>query len=348
MRGLVRTGVRESRVVTLEPPELEPGTALVRIRACGVCGSDLHTYRRGEPQPRPPYWWGHEAAGEVVALRPHADEAPRVQVGDLVALDPALGRACGACHWCLEGAPNHCERKREGEGWMGAYAGYALRDVRGLFPVPPGMAPAEAALAEPVAVAVHAVRLARMPAGARVVVLGAGTIGLVTVAVARALGARDVLVTARHAHQATLAEAMGASAVLPEDPAEAGRGVRAATDGEGADLVIETVGGAAPTVEQALTLVSRRGTVAVLGLFEHPVALDTGKALQREVTLCFPLTYGAFDGRHDFQVAIDLLASHAAPFGRLISHRFSLEEGPQALRTADDKHTGAVKVMIEP
>lgn len=348
MLGVVKSGPRQVELAELPEPALEPGTALVRVKACGICGSDLHGYRRGTPERPPGYWWGHEAAGEVVEIRPHPGEAPRVKVGDLVTIDPPAGRMCGACEWCGMGAPVHCEQKRGGDDWTGSYAPYTKRDVRGLFPLPAGMTAEQGALVEPLAVSVHAVRLAKMREGARVAVLGAGTIGLTALLAAKGLGASEVYVTARHPHQAALAEALGATAVLPESLDESETALRDLTGGAMADLVIETVGGHAETVPQSLALVRRRGTVAILGLFEKPVALDVGKALGREAQLLFPICYGSFDGVADFQVAIDLIASGKADVTRLATHRFPLEQAPEAFRTADDKGSKSVKVLLLP
>ena len=347
MLGVVRRGAREIELTELPEPQVEPGTALLRIRACGICGSDLHSYRRGEREEPPGYWWGHEAAGEVVEMIPHPGEEPRVRVGDLVTIDPPLARACGACGWCLDGAPVHCDNKRGGAGWTGMYAPFAKRDVRGLFPLRGTMDARAGALVEPLAVSVHAVRLARMKEGARVAVLGAGTIGLTALIAARGLGAAEVYVTARHPHQAALAKELGASEVLPEGIEESERALAEFTSGAMADLVIETVGGTAPTVGQAFRLVRRRGTVAILGLFEGPVALDVGRALNREATAVFPICYGSFDGVADFEVAINLIAAGETGIEKLATHFYPLTDAAEAFRTADDKSTGAIKVLLE-
>jgi threonine dehydrogenase-like Zn-dependent dehydrogenase len=347
MLGVVRSAAREVELVELPDPQLEPGTALIRVRACGICGSDLHSYRRGNREDPPGYWWGHEAAGEVMELLPHPGEESRVKVGDLVTVDPPLARACGQCGWCLDGAPVHCENKRGGADWTGMYAPLAKRDVRGLFPLPASLSARDGALVEPLAVSVHAVRLAGMKEGARVAVLGAGTIGLTALIAAKGLGAAEVYVTARHPHQAALARELGADKVLPEDPTESEKALADFTSGAMADLVIETVGGTAPTVNQGFMLVRRRGTVAILGLFEHPMPLEVGRALNREATAVFPLCYGSFDGVPDFQVAIDLIASGTSGIERLATHRFALSDAVEAFRTADDKGSGSIKVLLE-
>jgi threonine dehydrogenase-like Zn-dependent dehydrogenase len=208
------------------------------------------------------------------------------------------------------------------------------------------MTPEQGALVEPLAVGVHAIRWARMPAGARVVVVGAGTIGLVTLLAARGLGAGEVHVIARHPHQAALAEALGAASVIRADGAKAIEAVRDATSGTGADLTVETVGGHGDTLSLAWELTRIQGTVAVLGIFPDRVPVDLFRPVMREVWATFPICYGVIDGRHDYEVAIDLIALGRAPVERLVTHRFPLEEAPAAFRTAADKATGSVKVHL--
>jgi threonine dehydrogenase-like Zn-dependent dehydrogenase len=185
-----------------------------------------------------------------------------------------------------------------------------------------------------------------MQPGANVVVIGAGTIGLTTLIAAKALGAGDVHVIARHPHQAALATALGATSVLPDDPASAIEQVRALTDGRGADFVAETVGGHSDTMSLAWELARVQGTIAVLGVFPDPVTVDLNRALIREVWVTFPICYGYIDGRHDFEVAIEMIADGRAPVEKLVTARIPLSEAPSAFQMAADKSTGSVKVHI--
>jgi threonine dehydrogenase-like Zn-dependent dehydrogenase len=353
MRGVLRTGPRAVRLADVPQPQLEPGTAIVRVRASGICGSDLHVYRaEGAAETSPA---GHEVAGEVVAVAPHPESGGaagtmagphRVREGDRVAIDTiCLGRACGECRWCAEGAYFHCQRKRQGSDWSGAFAEYIKRDVRGMFPLPTGVSLEEGAMVEPLAVGVHALRRADLRPGESVAVVGAGTIGLAVLLGARGMDAGPVYVLARYPHQAELARALGATDAFHGPPEESIAAVRDATGG-GADVVVETVGGKAPTLDQSFALVRRRGRVAVLGLFDGAIPVHIGPALHREVDVRFANCYGDIDGKHDYDVAIDMIAAGKAPIARLLTHRFSLDAAPEAFRTADDKRSGAVKVQL--
>jgi threonine dehydrogenase-like Zn-dependent dehydrogenase len=345
MRGAVQRGIRTIEVVDLPEPEIEAGTALVRVRAAGICGSDLHPYHEREtPQILPD---GHEVAGEVLRL-PDDYRGP-IRLGNLVALELiGLGRACGACSFCQAGQFFHCPARSSLPRWGGGFAEVIKRRVGGLFPLPSGMTAEQGALVEPLAVGVHAIRWARMPAGASVAIIGAGTIGLVTLLAARALGAGPIHVLARHDHQAAMAEAWGATSVIRTDgePAELVERVRAVTGGAGADLVVETVGGHADTMNLAWELARVQGTVAVLGNFPTRMPIDLMRPLIRELWVTFPICYGVVDGRHDFDVTIELIASGRAPVEQLVTHRFPLDAAPEAFRTAADKSTGAIKVHL--
>jgi threonine dehydrogenase-like Zn-dependent dehydrogenase len=288
---------------------------------------------------------GHEVAGEVISLPP--GYAGPARVGDLVAVDTVcLGVACGACAVCQSGQPFHCPFRAGAPARGGGFAELIARRPAGLFPLPAGLTAEQGALVEPLAVGVHAVRWARMQAGASVVVIGAGTIGLMTLMAARALGAGAVHVVARHEHQAALASALGATSVLPDEPGAAIEQVRELTGGSGADLIVETVGGHGDTVNLAWGLTRPQGTVAVLGVFPERVPVDLMRPLMGEVWVTFPACYGVIDGRHDYAVAIELIADGRAPVERLVTDRFPLAEAPAAFQRAADKGTGSVKVHL--
>jgi threonine dehydrogenase-like Zn-dependent dehydrogenase len=192
------------------------------------------------------------------------------------------------------------------------------------------------ALVEPLAVAVHAVRRAEMPSGARVAVVGAGTIGLTTIIAARALGAGRIDVLARHDHQAALASVCGATAVHRQSP-----------ESLDADYVFETIGGTPTALEQAWGLARHLGRVVVVGVILDKHTTDLLTPLARELTVIFSNCYSSRDGRHDFEVAIDLLARGAVPTERIVTHRFGLERAVEAFRIADDKSSGSVKVQLQ-
>jgi threonine dehydrogenase-like Zn-dependent dehydrogenase len=344
MRGALQVGIEQIEVHDVPAPEPGDEMALVKVRAAGICGSDLHPYRlRSKPISVPE---GHEVGGEVVSL-PSSYVGP-IRAGDLVAVDTLCwGVACGTCPICQSGNPLHCAVRIATTNWGGGFAEALKIKPAGLFRLPPGLTAEQGALVEPFTIGVHAMRYAKVPPGASVVVVGAGTIGLMMLLAARAMGAGPVHVLARHPHQAALAEELGAASVIQSDSADAVEQVRAVTGG-GADVVVETVGGLNNTVDLSFDLARRQGLVIVLGIFPKQTPVNLLRAVDRELWAVFPDCYGTSDGRADFDVAIDLIAAGKAPVERLVTHRFPLESAPEAFRTALDKSTGSIKVHLIP
>ena len=201
---------------------------------------------------------------------------------------------------------------------------------------------------EPLAVSIHSVRRGRMSAGETVVVLGAGNIALAAVAAARALGAGRVYVTARHLHQAAMAKRLGADDALPPDGPELIEAVAEVTDGRGVDLTLETVGGNSDaTLRQSIEVIRMQGRIVVLGGFRVPITLDWMAPPLKEQSFIFSSCYGVLDGRHDFEIAIDLMASGEVPLKQMATHRFPLEEIQRGFETAYDKTTGSIKVQLQ-
>lgn len=316
-------------------PVLGAGDVLVQVRACGICGSDLHWFHGALPVPA--VCPGHEMAGEVVACGPDVQGfAP----GARVAVEPMV--VCRHCHYCRTGRPQLCPRLRViGLRRPGGFADRVAAPAYALFVVPDEIDWPLAALAEPTAVAVHAVRLAGVSLGARVLILGAGTLGLLCALAARVAGAAEVLVSARYAHQLAMARRLGAA-----EPARVANGSIA--DDLAADVVIETVGGGADTLSDAVRVVRPAGTVVVLGVFASPPALPALALLAKEVRVIGSLMYDRTGPRADFQIAIDLIRQQRGVLADLVTHRVPLENIQQAFVTASDKRAGAIKVAVMP
>lgn len=326
---------------TLPVPEPGPGEVRVRVRACGICGSDLHLrsirfVQRGLAP-------GHEFAGTVDAL---GAGVAGIAVGDAVAVEPL--QSCGRCDECRRGFDAICaEGKLLGVHVHGGFAEYAIAAARRVFAVPADLDPRVAALAEPMAVAVRGLRRGGLVPGQRVLVLGAGPVGLLAALAARALGAGEVWISARHAAQAQLAKDFGATRVLGEaevTPAELARAGAAASF----DLVLETVGGSADTLDVAAAAVRRAGTVTVLGMFVAPVRLDTFPLLLKEATLAWSFCYGRNGEPCDFAEATRLLAAERERAARLATHAVPLADAERAFALAADRRAGTIKVSVLP
>jgi 2-desacetyl-2-hydroxyethyl bacteriochlorophyllide A dehydrogenase len=332
-----RPGVIELREVAQAEPA--PGEVVLRVRACGICGSDLHWFRGLSPPPA--VCPGHEMAGEVAAV---GAGIAGVREGDRVAVEPM--QTCRECAYCRGGVPQRCARLCIlGMRRPGGFAEYVAVPGYGLFALPTGMDFALGALAEPMAICVHAVRAAGIGLGQRVLVLGAGSIGLLSVVAARAAGASSVLVTARHPHQAAAATRLGATRIFAAS--DDGRAERdAATTAEPIDAVIETVGAEAGTIGEAVRAVRPGGIVVMLGVFTTAPTLPALALLAKEVRLVGTMMYDRRGPRADFDVALELLASRCDEIAPLLTHRIGLDDAQLAFDTAADKRAGAIKVSV--
>jgi 2-desacetyl-2-hydroxyethyl bacteriochlorophyllide A dehydrogenase len=340
-----KTGIR---VAWLPIQPAEAGTVIVRVRASGICGSDLNRYKMPNWTEKLPS--GHEVAGEVIEV---GDGVDNVKVGDRVAIEAvAQGKACGKCRFCQAGQFRRCVNigdvwKWSQEGWGGGFAEYIKRRAAACYKLPPQMTWQEGALIEPLAVGVHSVRRARMLGGETVLVLGAGTIGLTAVAAARSLGAGRIFITAKYKHQADIALRLGADATFAPDAKELQEALSNATDGAGADIVIETVGGHDfTTMKQAYTLARGQGRVVVLGIFHNPAEMDFLTPFRKEQTIIFAQCYSYIDEIHDFTIARDIMASGRLSLKEMVTHTFPLDECKKALATAFNKSTGCIKVQF--
>ncbi len=334
---------REQRALTVEQvalPEPGPGEARVRVEACGLCGTDLHLMQGGFAPGAVP---GHEIAGRVDALGPGV---AGFSIGDPVSVEPL--RTCGQCEPCRAGRDSICpELKLLGVHLPGGFAEHVVVPARRLFAVPRDLDAKLAALAEPVAVVLHGLRRGGFDAQQRVLVLGAGAIGLLTVLAARAAGAKDVRLTARHAHQAALGRAFGATHVLAES--EAGmKGMREVGRRAPADLVVETIGGQSDSLRGAAWALAPGGSISVLGVFTAPITLDGYPLLMKEGTLAWSNCYARNRERADFEDAVELIDAERERLARLITHAVPLDRIGDAFAFASDKKAGAVKVTVLP
>ena len=333
------TGRLELREITL--PDPGPGEVLISVRASGVCGSDLHQLEGRWAQPD--FAVGHEIAGVVAAV---GGGVTRFSEGDRVCVEPFT--YCGQCRYCRAGRYFHCPDM--GFLTLTAHGGFAdkvLAPDYALYRLPDSVSLEVGALAEPMAVAVHAARLGAVSGADGVLVLGAGTIGLMSVAAAQHMGSHTVCITARHAHQAEAAVRLGATAVLSTD-----------TDtliqqlpghfADGPDVVLESVGSAARTFQQALEVAGKLGRVVLMG--GNTGAMDgvhLAPVITKELTILGSGCYSQLGTKRDFEIALEILAAQPEVFAGLITHRFGLEEVGEAFATALDKGgRKAVKVMV--
>jgi len=289
-------------------PDPGPGEVLVEVSHCGVCGTDIHMVLEGWG--RPGSVGGHEWSGRIVAVGPGVDE--RWVAGASVVGGELVG--CGACPMCADGRPSLCQRRPPvtGSGHDGAFAGYVVTPATGLLPVHDGVSLRAAALTEPLAVAMHAITRSGARVGDRVLVTGAGPIGLLAVAALRAQGVDDVVVSEPAASRRERATAVGASVVV--EPADL-RPPPLPMDliDEPFDVVLEC-SGRADAMEVGLSQLGRGGRLVLVGTGMHAPRLDNNRILLNELLITGAYNY---DGG-GFAAALELLASGRLPVDDLI------------------------------
>ncbi|MBV8771754.1 MAG: alcohol dehydrogenase catalytic domain-containing protein [Deltaproteobacteria bacterium] len=318
-------------------PEPRPGWVRIKVSAVGICGTDLHFYRGSFPSPAG-LLPGHEVGGVIDAV----GEGVKLPAGAAVAIEPQS--FCGECYQCRTGNHNRCPKRiLFGVTGRGGCAEFATIPAYAVYLLPDTVPPGAGALAEPLAVVVRGLRRGRIQSGQRIVILGAGTIGLMSLLGSRVAGAGEVLVTARYPHQRRAAEILGADVVVDD--------VGMLTDrlgSESVDCVIETVGGRAATLMDAVGLVRPGGVVLMLGVFDGPTPIPALEFSTKEVTMIGSNCYGRSGSHTDFEIAIELLHKNLQTLTGLVTHRFSLDQVNQAFTTAADKNSGSIKVHLTP
>lgn len=321
MNAAVLYGPRDLRIEERERPTVGADDVLIRIAYCGICGSDLHAYdglrTSAHRRPPGPRVLGHELSGAVVET---GSEVTAWRNGDRVTCIPWT--TCGSCAYCRRGLVNHCERKRL---ISGALAEYVVAPQAALYRVPDHVSLDRAALAEPLSCAVWATDLARIASGSTVVIIGAGAIGLLLVLLCRAGGAARVVVSEPNPVRRRLAADLGATVTVNPREHDLRGAVEDATDGLGADVAFEAVGGAATAVD-ALAAVRNAGTVVLVGVADAAATLPLApfEVYKRELTI-----HGCFTRRHTFPRAVAWL--DVLNLDPLLGREFPLSEATHAI-----------------
>ena len=323
----------------VERPSAGPGEVLVRSLACGICGSDLHVYHgRWQPSAFAP---GHELCAVVEEI---GEGVTAFEVGDRVCAE-CLAH-CGTCPPCEAGDYNHCESITfGGSSWHGGMAAYSALHASSLFRLPESFSAEQGVLIEPLAVSWRAASAVATGARDTVVVIGAGTIGLMAVVAARARSAERTIVTAKYDHQAAAARALGADEIVMVGKAKVADQIKELTGGRGANVVIETTGGQ-QGARDALAMAAPRGRVSLVGNFSTEPRVPLQSIVSNELDVVGSSCYATTDGVRDFESAIRLIEAGEVDAERIVTHRFPLAEGAEAFRVASDKSTGSIKVLL--
>lgn len=338
----IEDGKKVLRTEEVPNPVVEAHDVLIRVRAAGICGSDLHGFLDSAgTSRREGLIMGHEAAGEVVAV---GASVTRVVVGDHVTIDPQV--SCGHCVPCQHGWISICDNKRVTGSSLrgfeqGTMAELASIPEKQVFIVPKSMSFPDAAMIEPLSNALHLVNRAGILLGDTVVIYGAGTLGLCILQGVVLAGAKRIIVSDTAPHRLEIARSLGAEVVLSPLVDDVHARVLELTDGLGADVVIESVGIDA-TYQDAIKVVRKRGKVMFFGAVQDTVTLPLLPILHKEISLI-----GCTGANDETQLAIDMVASGRIDVSALRTNEFPLEEAQQAFDLLSTPNT-AVKVQVIP
>jgi len=326
-------------------PEVGPGDVLIRIRASGLCGSDVMEWYRKD---KVPLVLGHEIAGEVAAVGEGGEGVDRHAVGDRVVASHHV--PCLACPHCQAGHETACETIRRTTFHPGGFCEFvnvpAYNVERGgVYPIPDGVSFDEATFAEPLACVLRGQRRLRMEATRSVLVIGSGISGILHIALARALGAGRILATDVVPERLEAARRFGAEAVFPATEADLSARIREANDGRLCDRVIVTAG-AIPAILQGLEATERGGTTLLFAPTDPDVTvpLDVNAFFWRADRT---ITTSYAGSPADHMEALELIRAGRVPVAEMITHRFGLEEAQAAFRLVAEG-TESIKVLIRP
>ena len=343
MKSLLLTDYNKFSIEDMPRPEPGPHEVLIRVAACGICGSDVHGYDGSSGRRIPPLVMGHEAAGVVAAV---GTQVTGFKVGDRVTFDSTV--YCGECMFCRRGDVNLCDR-REVIGVScgdyrrhGAFAEFIAVPERIVYKMPDCMSFPEAAMLEATAVALHAVKVSGVKQGDTALVVGAGMIGLLTMQAARAAGVARVLIADIDETRLTLGELLGADEALPGTGGLIAEATMKRTRGVGADVVFDAVG-YSNTVVESIDSVRKGGTVVLIGNIAPEVTIPLQKVVSRQIRL-----QGSAASSGEYPLAIDLLASGRMQVRPLISAVAPLEEGPRWFERLHAQEPNLMKVVLSP
>jgi L-iditol 2-dehydrogenase len=339
-------GIGDLRIEEAAVPEPGYGEVLLKIASVGTCGSDVHYFVEGaigDAVVEEPITMGHEFSAWIAALGEGvAEEVPDLEVGGLVAVEPAI--PCGVCESCQHGHPNLCPDVQfcGTPPIDGVFAEYAVMPAENCFPLPEGFTADEGALLEPLGVAIHAVDLAHLKPGQTVAVLGAGPIGLLTAAVARVAGAGQILMTEPLDFRREFALEYCADEVFDPGSEDVVSAILEATSGRGVDVAFEAAG-ASETPEHAARVTRPGGKVIVIGIpSDNQMLMSASNVRRKGLTIKLVRRM-----KHTYPRAIAMVHSGMIDILPLATHHYPLDQIKEAFELVATYGDGVLRVMIE-
>lgn len=343
MKAMLLTEYQKLEIVDLPTPEISANDLLVQVKACGICGSDIHGWDGSTGRRKPPLVMGHEAAGIVAAVGANVRGFAE---GDRVTFDSTV--SCGECFYCRKGSINLCENRQvlgvscDEFRRNGAFAEYVVVPSRIAYQLPENLPFEHAALIEAVSIAVHAANRTPVTLGDTAVVVGSGMIGLLVVQTIRLAGCSRVIAVDLEDNKLELAKKFGADVGLNPKKCDVIQEVMKLTGGRGADAAIEVVGASA-TVNTAIDVTRRGGSICLVGNLSPKVEMPLQKLVTRELSV-----YGSCASNGEIPQCIDLLSRGAIQVQPLITALAKLDDGPTWFKRLYEGEPGAMKVVLQP
>ena len=343
MKAMLLTEYKNLEVTEVDDPTIGDKDLLIEVRACGICGSDIHGYDGSSGRRIPPLVMGHEAAGVVKAV---GSDVQDFAVGDHVTFDSTV--SCGECYFCRRGDINLCDNRMVlgvscGEYRRhGAFAELVSVPQHICYKLPDGMPFEHAALIEAVSIAVHAANRTPVTLGDTAVVVGSGMIGLLTIQAIRLAGCSKIIAVDLDQNRLDTALTLGVDHVLKADEVDVPAEVKKLTGGRGADVALEVVG-ATVTIETAIESVRKGGSITLVGNLAPRVEVPLQAIVTRELSV-----FGTCASKGEYPACIDLIASGAIKVEPLITATATLDEGPDWFSRLYAGEPGAMKVILQP
>ncbi len=343
MKAMLLSEYKKLDIVDLPTPEVGPDDLLVQVKACGICGSDIHGWDGSSGRRIPPLVMGHEAAGIVSQV---GENVTAFRAGDRVTFDSTV--SCGRCGSCRRGSINLCENRQvlgvscNEFRRQGAFAEYVVVPQNISYKLPDDLPFEYAALIEAVSIAVHAANRTPVRLGDTAVVVGSGMIGLLVVQAIRLRGCAQVIAVDLEDSKLEIAKSLGADAGFNPKSCDVVAEVKRLTGGKGADVALEVVG-ATPTVKMAIECARRGGAITLVGNLAPNVELPLQAVVTRELSV-----FGSCASNGEYPECIEYMRRGDIRVAPLITAKATLDEGPAWFARLYAGEPGAMKVVLQP
>lgn len=343
MKAAIFEAIDQVNIREIPKPEVKPGWALVKVKAAGLCITDVHVVKGLFAHAEPPCIQGHEVAGEVVEIG-QLEWPAKVQAGDRVVIETMI--ACGECEQCLSGYKNLCDHGQDiGETrYQGGYAEYITVPVGCLHKIPDNMSYEEAAVFESFVCPVGGAQRLGITQADSVLIQGLGPAGLAFVQAAKVMGAKKIIVTARSENKLELAKKYGADIAVNVKKEDLAKIIDRETDGRGVDVSVEA-SGAEECIEQSLDFCKKNGKVILYGIPDdnHRARFDVTQIITKQLNV-----FGTSGVPWAWERTLALYGQGKYNMKDMITHTFPLEQINDAMDTLLDKKSGAIKIVLIP